>query len=71
MSKMTCPDCQGAMVAGTLVERGDYNYAKVPEWVEGPLDRSLWTGQPKNAVRLEVTAYRCAKCGYLKLYAKG
>lgn len=69
MSKLTCPECQGTMVPGTMVDRADLNMATQAEWVEGPLTRSFWTGAAKNDVRLEVTAYRCSKCGYLKLYA--
>jgi hypothetical protein len=63
-----CPDCAGEMVAGTLM---DYRRGTVEpsEWVEGGLSTSVWTGRVRNEKRYEVTAFRCAQCGLLKLYA--
>lgn len=63
-----CPDCAGEMVAGTLM---DYRRGTVEpsEWVEGGLTTSVWTGRVRNEKRYEVTAFRCAGCGLLKLYA--
>jgi hypothetical protein len=64
----TCPDCKEPMEAGTVV---DYrrDSAQPSEWVEGRPVSSMWTGRVKNDVRYEVTAYRCGRCGLLKLYA--
>lgn len=55
------------MSAGSVL---DYRAQAVhpSEWVEGRPDAS-WTGRIKNATRYEVTAFRCAACGLLKLYA--
>jgi hypothetical protein len=63
-----CPDCAGEMVAGTLM---DYRRGTVEpsEWVEGGLSTSVWTGRVRNEKRYEVTAFRCAQCGLLKLFA--
>jgi predicted nucleic-acid-binding Zn-ribbon protein len=49
----------------------DYRYsaAHPSEWVEGNIQRSIWTGSVKNDQRYEIAAHRCEKCGYLKFYA--
>ena len=63
-----CPDCGGALEAGTLV---DYSRSGIrpSQWTEGPLHTSIWLGAVKNERRLEVTTYRCRDCGLLRLYA--
>ena len=63
-----CPDCGGALEAGTLVDYGRSG-ARTSEWAEGPLEASVWTGGVKNERRLAVTAYRCQACGLLRFYA--
>ena len=64
----SCPDCRQPMVAGVLIDyrRGS---AHPSEWTEGALETSAWTGDVKNDARFQVTAYRCARCGLLRLYA--
>ena len=64
----SCPDCRQPMVAGAVIDyrRGS---AHPSEWVESSVVTSRWTGSVKNDVRYEVAAYRCSKCGLLKLYA--
>lgn len=69
MSRMVCPECQGEMVDGNLVDRGHFNISRGTEWVEGPLEVSSWTGAPKNRGRFEIAALRCSQCGFLKLFA--
>ena len=56
------------MIAGVVIDyrRGA---AHPSEWVEAHLETSVWTGNVKNDARYAVTAYRCAGCGLLRLYA--
>lgn len=65
----SCPDCGGALEAGTLVDYG-LSTARPSEWTDGALSASIWTGGVKNERRLEVTALRCEDCGLLRLYAQ-
>jgi hypothetical protein len=70
MSKTTCPECQGAMVAGTLVDSTRDSVQRA-QWVEGEVVPRFWatTPRPKNEHVFAVTAYRCRSCGFLKLFA--
>lgn len=39
------------------------------EWIEGPPERSKWTGiKIKGRAHLPVTTFRCEGCGYLESY---
>jgi hypothetical protein len=58
------------MEPGFLV---DHSYATVeaPEWVEGPVEASVWTGvKLRGRERRRVETYRCVRCGYLESYAR-
>jgi hypothetical protein len=40
-------------------------------WVEGPPQRSFWTGlKVERGTQHPITTYRCAGCGYLESYAR-
>lgn len=42
------------------------------QWVEGPPDRSRWTGlKLKGRRKLPITTYRCSRCGFLESWATG
>jgi len=42
-----------------------------PEWVEGPVERSFWTGvKMRGKERRHVMTNRCVSCGYLESFAK-
>jgi hypothetical protein len=44
---------------------------RVSTWVEGPPEKSFWTGTRTAGKRLmPVTTFRCSLCGYLESYAK-
>lgn len=65
-----CPKCQGKMVRGFLA---DFNYGAVGvgTWVEGPPQKSFWTGtkiEPRK--KLYVATFRCKSCGFLESYAR-
>ena len=58
------------MESGIILDRGDYNILAEPHWMEGPVERSVWTGiRTKGHDRFKVTTYRCERCGYLESYA--
>lgn len=65
-----CLRCKGAMSLGIVVDHGHYNVGGVQEWVEGPPERSIWTGlKTKGKESFKVLTYRCDNCGYLESYA--
>ncbi len=64
-----CTECGGAMTAGSVVDFRR-NVAAAGEWVPGDVMTSGWTGAIKNTERYLMSAYRCADCGFLKLYAR-
>ena len=67
--KTECTECGGRMVEGSVVDFRR-NIAAAGEWVPGDVVVSGWTGQIKNEERFVMTAYRCAGCGFLKLFAR-
>lgn len=65
-----CLRCKGAMHAGLVLDRGDYNLGIVQQWVEGTPAKSFWTGlKTKGRESYQVHTYRCDRCGYLESYA--
>jgi hypothetical protein len=66
---LTCPRCSGGMEPGYLVDEG-YGTRAVPKWIAGEPQKSMWTGlKLRGRDRLEVSTYRCRRCGYLESYA--
>ena len=65
-----CPKCQGRMTEGFIVDSGDYGTASVSTWQGGEPKKSFWTGlkQDKKA-QIQVTTWRCDRCGFLENYA--
>ena len=66
---LACAKCGGSMIEGFLVDQG-HGQARVGTWQEGEPKRSIWVGvkQVKKS-QLEVTSFRCRRCGYLESYA--
>ena len=59
------------MEAGYIVDNG-YGKATVSQWVEGDPESSFWMGgglKLRGKDKLDVTTYRCRRCGYLESYA--
>ncbi len=58
------------MESGYIVDVG-YGSTNVPKWVAGEPSRSFWASGLKlrGKEQLEVTTYRCSRCGYLESYA--
>ena len=66
---LNCLRCSGAMEAGYVVDEG-YGTRTVSKWIEGAPEPSMWTGlKLRGKDKLEVTTYRCRRCGYLESYA--
>ena len=64
-----CPKCAGAMVDGYVVDQG-YGTVSVSNWREGEPQKSIWSGlKLRKTTPLEITTWRCRKCGYLESYA--
>lgn len=65
-----CPKCEGRMVEGYVIDRGDYGVAGVPSWVEGEPRKSMWVGLKLGGTKpIEITTFRCRRCGFLESYA--
>jgi DNA-directed RNA polymerase subunit RPC12/RpoP len=66
---LTCPRCGGAMEPGYIVDEG-YGTRTVAKWIGGEPERSMWTGlKVRGKDKLDVTSYRCQRCGFLESYA--
>lgn len=64
-----CPKCQGSMSEGVLVDNGYGGYV-VSAWQPGAPIVSRWTGlKVKKKTLIPTTAHRCARCGFIELYA--
>ena len=65
-----CPKCSGTMVDGYVVDKGDYGSVSVPNWREGEPKKSIWVGlKLGKTTPLQITTFRCRRCGYLESYA--
>jgi hypothetical protein len=57
------------MEEGYLIDTA-YGGTVLPKWAEGEPKKSIWTGlKLRGKEQLEVTTYRCRRCGYLESYA--
>ena len=66
---LSCSRCSGSMEPGYTIDVG-YGTKAVPKWVAGEPQKSIWTGLKLGGKdQLEVTTYRCRRCGYLESYA--
>lgn len=67
--KLACPKCKSAMEEGFTLDRGHHNTANVSYWIEGSPDKRWWGMKAGDKVKLEITTFRCVRCGYLESYA--
>ena len=68
---ISCPKCQGTMELGYIIDQG-YAKVAVAQWVSGEPEISMWMGgglKLRGKDRLDVTTYRCRRCGFLESYA--
>lgn len=69
MAQPICPDCQRRMEGGYLLGSSE-SARTVGTWVEGPPERSRWTGlKLKGRRQLTVYAWRCPGCSQVRLFA--
>jgi hypothetical protein len=65
----TCPQCQSNMSDGFIIDIG-YGGANVSSWQEGEPRKSRWLGvRPGDSPPVEITTWRCDRCGFLESYA--
>jgi hypothetical protein len=65
-----CAKCQGAMEQGFTLDHS-YGESSAAEWVEGPAEKSFWTGvKTRGRERRPIETWRCERCGYLESYAQ-
>lgn len=58
------------MQQGFVPDGGNHGSFAIPQWIEGPPERSFWTGlKLKGRTRIPVTTFRCERCGLLECYA--
>lgn len=64
-----CPKCSGSMEQGLIVDKG-HGQAHVSTWQAGEPRKSIWVGLKQvKSDQIEVTSWRCQRCGYLESYA--
>jgi predicted RNA-binding Zn-ribbon protein involved in translation (DUF1610 family) len=70
MTNPTCLSCTSIMEEGYVPDLAHASTPTVPQWTEGPPQRSFWRGlELRNRERLPVATYRCPNCGLLQSYA--
>jgi len=65
----TCPKCNCKMLEGFVIDRGDMNLVRNPEWTNGKFVPSFWSGGKIGHMTVPVRTFRCESCGYLESYA--
>jgi predicted nucleic-acid-binding Zn-ribbon protein len=69
MVSAECPKCRSRMDEG-FIKDDTYGAVHASKWVEGPPEKSFWTGTKTRGKKLvQVTTFRCTKCGFLESYA--
>ena len=66
-----CPKCgQQQMEVGFVLDLM-HGWIGPATWVEGPPEKSFWTGlKLKGRRRIPLSAHRCARCGFVEFYAR-
>jgi hypothetical protein len=58
------------MEQGFLIDVGHGGGRALPKWAAGEPEKSIWTGiKLRGKEQLDVSTYRCRRCGYLESYA--
>ena len=68
----TCPKCDGQFEEGYAPDRAQYEkMGNFPVWVSGqPEKRFLGGLDLAGKTMLNITTFRCLKCGFLESYAR-
>jgi hypothetical protein len=67
--KLVCSECGGAMILGVIP---DFSYTRVEQlvWIKGlPKFNFVGAFTVSRKSKHYIDAYRCERCGFLKLYA--
>jgi hypothetical protein len=66
----SCPFCKTAMEEGFVIDRQHHSLPRTQTWAEGKPEKSFWRGLKLKGKRvLEVTTWRCPRCGLLHSFA--
>lgn len=66
---LSCPRCGGSMDEGYIIDE-THGTMKRQAWAQGAPEYSFWFGlKLRGKKRLDVSTYRCGRCGYLESYA--
>jgi hypothetical protein len=69
MAAPVCPTCAAKLEGGYLLDH-TRNGTAISNWVEGPPERSVWTGLKTKGRRiLPMYAWRCPSCTEVRLFA--
>jgi rubredoxin len=64
-----CPKCSASMAEGFVLDTS-HGTMGVSSWIEGPPEKSVWTGvKLTGRPRSEIATWRCGRCGFLENYA--
>lgn len=69
MRSHTCPKCQGSMTEG-FVPQEHSGMKAVSGWTEGVPNKG-WFGVKNKGKPIEISTWRCNRCGFLENYARG
>jgi hypothetical protein len=54
-----------------FIKDESHGAVRASTWVEGPPEKSFWTGtKTRGKKQVQVTTFRCQRCGFLESYAK-
>jgi len=66
---LKCPKCKVDMEEGYILDKGGSEQLQ-SRWVEGEPGKTSWFGVKTSGKEiLQVTTYRCRRCGFLESYA--
>ena len=67
----SCPDCKIDLEEGFILDRDDSVSGSLALWVKGSPRKGIYGVSMASSRTYPMQAYRCRKCGLLRLYANG
>jgi hypothetical protein len=68
-SPASCSRCGGSLERGFVLDEG-YGKRSPAKWVEGAPEYWLWNLKFRGKRQLEISSYRCTRCGFLESFAQ-
>jgi hypothetical protein len=69
--KTRCPQCNGEMVQGFIVDPAGIGGRRVSSWVEGTPEKSFFHGtNAPSEKQVPVGTLRCSACGFLESFGR-